>query len=77
MAQTKETVANAWEANVKNEVNTVLNTFLSKSESGNIGIRYYHPSIEYETGVEYDEGKAVGVSVTVVLKFENTIDLSE
>ena len=66
----------SWDGYVVNEVNSVLELLLPEAESGNIGITYDKPEIErYETGPVYDETQANGVSINVVLKFNDTIKI--
>ena len=63
-----------WDGYVTNEVNSVLEALLPEAESGNIGISYDKPILEqYETGPIYDESKANGVSINIVLKFPEAI----
>jgi len=63
-----------WEDYVKLEVNTLLNTFLPYSATGNVGIRYIHPiKAQYEGTEEYDEEKYSGVEIVLIFNFEEEL----
>jgi hypothetical protein len=65
-----------WVKFVRYEVNSCLDNFFPIIKSGNVGIKYSHPVVsEYESGPEYDETKADGVSITIVFDFEKNIDV--
>ena len=64
--------AKAWEEYVRNEVNSLLDTFLPESISGNVGIKYEYPSKGQnpKTGEEMiDESKATGVFLSIMFEF--------
>jgi len=65
-----------WDGYVVNEVNTVLESLLPEAESGNIGIIYDKVEVErFESGPVYDDTKANGVDIRIVLKFKDTIQI--
>lgn len=64
--------AAAWEKYVRTEVNSLLDTFLPESISGNVGVKYEHPvlKISAKTGkAEIDESKATGVFLSIMFEF--------
>ena len=64
--------AKAWEEYVRTEVNSMLDTFLPESISGNMGIKYEHPvrGTYPKTGVkEIDESVATGVYLSIMFEF--------
>jgi hypothetical protein len=64
--------AKAWEEYVRNEVNSLLDTFLPEAVSGNVGIKYEHPShgFDSKTGKEIiDESTATGVYLSIMFEF--------
>lgn len=64
--------AAAWEEYVRSEVNSLLDTFLPESISGNVGVKYDHPvlRISPKTGeAEMDESKATGVFISILFEF--------
>ena len=65
-----------WMEYVTGEVLSLLRLFLPVSKSGNIGIKYKNPVVAtYETHEEIDKTKADAVAFTVVLEFEEPIDI--
>jgi len=69
-------VARQWEAYVRNEVNMLLDIYLSNSIHGNVGIKYANPvRAKYETHTEYDETKAIGVNINIVFVFDKEVDI--
>ena len=72
----REKAAKDWEDYVRDEVNTLLNVYLPVSKNGNIGIKYYKDVLQRtESGVRYDETKAVGVQMHIVFEFAQPVDL--
>ena len=74
---TPEERASAWEEYVRREVNSLLDTFLPEAISGNVGIKYEHPSSgkNPKTGKEIlDENKATGVFVSIMFEFAAPIE---
>ena len=64
--------AAAWEKYVRDEVNSLLDTFLPEAISGNVGVKYDHPVIQIspKTGeAEIDESKANGVFLSIKFEF--------
>jgi len=64
--------AKAWEDYVRTEVNSMLDTFLPESISGNMGIKYEHPvkRVSPKTGQpEIDESVATGVYLSIMFEF--------
>jgi hypothetical protein len=64
--------AAAWEAYVRAEVNSLLDTFLPEAVSGNVGVKYDHPVIGVSpktNKTEIDETKANGVLLSIVFEF--------
>lgn len=75
---TNEERAAAWMGYVRSEVNAALDIYLEKANTGNIGVSYLPHVVEtLETGDELDKAKADGVVLTVVLEFEEPIDLTK
>ena len=69
---TPEERAAAWEEYVRTEVNSLLDTFLPESISGNVGVKYDHPvkSISPKTGkAEIDTSTATGVFLSIKFDF--------
>jgi hypothetical protein len=69
--------AKAWEEYVRTEVNTLLDTFLPESVSGNVGIKYEHPvkSVSPVTGQrDFDKSKATGVYLSIMFEFAAPIE---
>ena len=69
--------AKAWEEYVREEVNSLLDTFLPESISGNVGIKYEHPVLQIspKTGKkEIDESKATGVYLSIMFEFAAPIE---
>lgn len=69
--------AAAWEEYVRTEVNSLLDTFLPESISGNVGVKYEHPveRISPRTGKqEIDATKATGVCLSIMFEFAAPID---
>jgi len=75
----KEKKSSEWETYVREELNALLDIYLPNAIAGNIGIKYARPIKEsYEDGtIVREEGKAVGVSININFKFDNTIDILE
>lgn len=74
---TPEERATAWEEYVRTEVNSLLDTFLPESISGNVGIKYEHPSKgkDPKTGQELiDDSKATGVYLSIMFEFAAPIN---
>ncbi len=66
----------AWVKFVRHEVNSCLDKFFPVIKSGNVGIKYTNPvKAKYETHVELDNSKAIGVTINLVFEFEKTIDV--
>lgn len=68
----------SWEEYVRNEVNSLLDTFLPVSVNGNVGIRYKKPLVSIQPGnvnPVYDEAHAEAVQVSLVFQFGETIDI--
>ncbi len=64
--------AAAWEEYVRNEISSLLDTFLPEAISGNVGIKYEHPILRVspKTGkAEIDENTATGVSISILFEF--------
>lgn len=64
--------AAAWEKYVRDEVNSLLDTFLPEAISGNVGVKYDHPVIQIspKTGkAKIDETKATGVFLSIKFEF--------
>ncbi len=64
--------ATAWELYVRNEVNSLLDTFLPEAISGNVGIKYDHPILKISPKTdkaEIDESKATGVFISISFEF--------
>lgn len=64
--------AAAWEEYVRNEVSSLLDTFLPEAISGNVGIKYEHPILRVspKTGkAEIDENTATGVFISILFEF--------
>jgi len=69
--------AAAWEKYVRDEVNSLLDTFLPEAISGNVGIKYDHPVLKMnpKTGkAEIDESKATGVFLSIKSEFAAPIN---
>lgn len=69
--------ASAWEAYVRAEVNHILDIYLPESITGNIGIKYDHPSLKFDpkAGKQIlDDKKTNGVAITLVFEFADTIE---
>ncbi len=65
-----------WMEYVTKEILTLLKIFLPVSKNGNIGLKYKNPIVgEYESHTDVDETKADAVAFTVVLEFEEPIDI--
>ena len=74
---TPEERAAAWEKYVRDEVTSILDTFLPESISGNVGIKYDHPvkQVSPKTGkAEIDETKATGVYLSIFFEFAAPIE---
>ena len=74
---TPEERAAAWEAYVRSEVTSLLDTFLPESISGNVGVKYEHPitQVSPKTGkAEIDETKATGVFLSIKFEFAAPIE---
>lgn len=64
--------AAAWEKYVRDEVNSLLDTFLPESITGNVGVKYNHPvkRVNPKTGQkEIDEETASGVFLAIEFEF--------
>jgi len=74
---TKEDTAKAWEEYVRKEMNSILDAYLPLAGRGDIGIRYGSPILgTMEDGSDIiDLGKADAVAVTLILRFEDPIDM--
>lgn len=73
-----EEKAEAWAEWVRSEVNSALNIYLDKAMSGNINVKYYPHLVEMlESGPVLDDTKADGVLLSIVLEFEEPIDLQK
>lgn len=69
--------AKAWEEYVRTEVNSMLDTFLPESVSGNMGIKYEHPvkKVDAASGKsEIDTTKATGVYMSIMFEFAAPIE---
>lgn len=75
---TPEERAAAWEEYVRKEVNSLLDTFLPEAISGNVGIKYEHPSRgkSAKTGKEMvDESKVTGVYLSIMFEFAAPLEV--
>jgi hypothetical protein len=69
--------AAAWEKYVRDEVNSLLDTFLPEAISGNVGVKYDHPVKQKspKTGkAVLDETKANGVFLSIKFEFAAPIE---
>ena len=76
---TKEQKEKVWEIWVRNEINGLLDMYLSKSKDANVNIKYdYLIKEQYEDGtVLADKCKATGVKVFMQFDFDGVIDLTK
>ena len=76
---TKEEKEKVWEVWVRNEINGLLDTYLSKSKNANVNIKYdYFIRGTYEDGtVVVDKSKATGVKVFMQFDFTDLVDLTK
>lgn len=74
---TSEEAAKEWEEYVRIEMNNILDLYLPIAGRGDIGIRYGSPILgTMEDGSDLVEtGKADAVAVTLILRFEDPIDM--
>ena len=68
-----------WAEYVRSEVTALLDIYLPKASTGNVGIRYKKPVLstdEAGVSVEFDNTKADAVSINLVFEFDEAIDIS-
>ena len=74
---TPEERAAAWEAHVRYQVDSILDTYLPEAITGNVGVKYVRPvkRVSPRTGKrEFDENKATGVIITLMFDFAEPIE---
>jgi len=74
---TPEERAAAWEAHVRYQVESILDTYLPEAVAGNVGIKYIRPGhgTDPKTGrAIVDEKKATGVIITLLFDFPEPIE---
>ena len=74
---TAEEKAKAWDLYVYGEVKALLDIYIPAAKGGSVGIKYRHPVTKKNPGYdEWDESKAESVQISIILDFEELIDVS-